>query len=798
VTTRLQPRLAVGLALTTFATLVVEILSTRLLSVLTWYHLSFLAVSLAMLGMASGAVYVFLRGDRASGSRATALLTRATLSMALAIPATHLATLAIPVPPLTEARISLLLPLVLLIVLLGVPFFFSGVSVTVALTRMHAPVGRLYAWDLAGAAAGCLSVIPLLVHTNLTSAMFVAAAAAAVAAWCFARLAGTRGRSALALAVVLAGLAAWNARANAFLVLYPKNQGLWLTADDAAMTAWTTHAYVALGQPGEGPVYFWGPGSHAGQFTATLQWLTLDGEAATPITKWDGRRESLSWVPNDVTSLPYHVRRGDVAVIGVGGGRDILSAIWGGSRHVTGIEVNRSLVELLQHRARVFAGIADRPDVTLVHDEARAYLARTSTRFDIIQMSLIDTWAATGAGAFTLSENGLYTREGWTILLERLKPEGIFSVSRWFSPSRSSETSRLLSLAVASLVDLGVARPSDHMVLASAGNVATLLLSPSPFTAADRHAISSAAAQYGFGILVAPWQPPSDPLLRSIAASASQRQLAAAIADGRYDYSAPTDERPFFFNMLRPASLLDLEAVPRGGVPGGNLRATATLLVLLGVTASLVCGIVIWPLLRAGRPEGFTAAGFAQALLYFGLIGAGFMLVQIPFLQRFSVYLGHPTWTLAVILFGMIGFTGVGSAISDRLSIEARWLPVVPLAVAAALVAETLLIQPVIQATAAWSLAGRTALVVGMVAPVSVLLGTAFPLGVRLVGVASDRAAAWLWGVNGACGVLASVAAVAVSMWFGIHRNLWMAAAAYVLVALLLRGLQRRLGARMA
>ena len=532
-TTRLQPRLAFGLALTTFATLVVEILSTRLLSVLTWYHLSFLAVSLAMLGMASGAVYVFLRGERARGGQAAGLLARATLAMAVAIPLTHLATLAVPVPPLTEARVSLLLPLVVLIVLLGVPFFFSGVAVTIALTRMHAPVGRLYAWDLAGAAAGCLSVIPLLVHTNLTSAMLVAGGATALGAWCFARLAGTRARSALALAVVLFGLGAWNSRANVFPVLYPKNQGLWLTADDAAMTAWTTHAYVALGQPGEGPVYFWGPGSKAGQFTATLQWLTLDGEAATPITKWDGRRESLAWVPHDVTSLPYQVRQGNVAVIGVGGGRDILSAIWGGSRHVTGIEVNRSLVELLQYRARSFAGIANRSDVTLVHDEARAYLSRTPDRFDIIQMSLIDTWAATGAGAFTLSENGLYTREGWTILLERLTPRGVFSVSRWFSPSRSSETSRLLSLAVASLIDLGVSRPADHMVLASAGNVATLLLSPSPFSEGDRDAIARAAAEYGFGLLVAPWQPASDPLLRAIAGSASPAEIASAIADDR-------------------------------------------------------------------------------------------------------------------------------------------------------------------------------------------------------------------------------------------------------------------------
>ncbi len=386
-------------------------------------------------------------------------------------------------------------------------------------------------------------------------------------------------------------------------------------------------------------------------------------------------------------------------------------------------------------------------------------------------MSLIDTWAATGAGAFTLSENGLYTREGWRILLNRLTPRGVFSVSRWFSASRSSETSRLVSLAVAALLDRHVASPAQHLVLAASGNVATLLVSPSPFDQRDRDAIERTVDAFGFRLLLAPWHPGDDALLRAIAASSSPAALASAIDDHRYDYSAPTDERPFFFNMLRPASLLDLDAVPQGGVAGGNLRATVTLLVLLALTTLLVAAIVVWPLVRTGRPPGLSRTDFGLALVYFGLIGAGFMLVQIPFLQRFSVYLGHPTWTLAVILFGMILCTGIGSAISDWIPTSARWLPVAPLAVAVVLVVDTALIQPVVDATAAWSLAGRTAVVLALLAPLSVLLGLAFPIGMRLVGAASDVATAWLWGVNGACGVLASVGAVAVSMWFGIHRN---------------------------
>ncbi len=785
-----QAWLAPGLALTTFATLLVEILCTRLLSVLTWYHLSFLAVTLAMLGMASGAVFVFLRGDAYRGDGASRALTRSATAMAIAIALSHLVTLVIPIPPLTETRLSLVLPLAVVVIVLGVPFFFSGVAVTLALTRTGVPVGWLYAWDLAGAAAGCLLVIPLLVLTNLSTAMLAAASASATAAWCFSRSAGRHASGALALAVTLAIAAGWNGRADALTVLYPKNNRLWLTADGASYRAWTTHAYVVLGQPSEGPVYLWGPGKGAETFTVTLQWLTLDGEAATPMTKWDGRRESLGWVPHDVTSLPYRLRSGRVAVIGVGGGRDLLSALWGGSESVTGIEINRALVDLLEGPYRDFAGLGGHPRVHLVNDEARSWLAREGEPFDVIQMSLIDTWAATGAGAFTLSENGLYTREGWRIFLNRLTPNGIFSVSRWFSPSRASETSRLMSLAVAALLDRGVTRPGDHLVLAASGNVATLLVAVQPFRASDRQRLDAAVSEAGFHLLAAPWHPADDAHLRAILAVDGWPALDRVARDEIYDYSPPTDERPFFFNMLRPSSLGALADVPQGGVAGGNLRATVTLVLLLTLTLLLVVAIIVFPLIRSGLP-GMGARSFAVSLSYFALIGMGFMLIQIPFLQRFSVYLGHPTWTLAVVLFGMILFTGVGSAFSDRVPIGARWLPALPLAISALLVADVLALQSVIDATTTWSLAGRTGVVLTIIAPLAVMLGFGFPLGMRLVGSLSDLATAWMWGVNGATGVLASVAVVCISMWFGIHLNLWIAAIGYLALAAVLAALQR-------
>ena len=284
--------------------------------------------------------------------------------------------------------------------------------------------------------------------------------------------------------------------------------------------------------------------------------MRIDGAAGTDMTRWDGRPESLQWVEHDVTALPYHLRKGgDNAVIGVGGGRDVLTALWAGSRSVTGIEINEVFLDLLEGPLRDYARLADDPRVTLVHDEARSYLTRTDERFDILQMSLIDTWAATGAGAFTLSENGLYTLEAWKTFLHTLKPGGLFSVSRWYSPGRVSETSRLVALATAALLADGAPNPREHMILATTLGVATLVISNQPFTATDLAALDRTAQTFGFQVLLAPRRPAPEPLLARIADSRSSADVEAAVADRQYDYTPPTDERPYFFNTLKLSSL---------------------------------------------------------------------------------------------------------------------------------------------------------------------------------------------------------------------------------------------------
>jgi SAM-dependent methyltransferase len=666
--------LCAGLFLVTLATLMLEVIDTRLLSVLTWYHLSFVAVSVAMLGMAGGAVLVFVGGDLFGRERAPAILPGLTTAFALVLTVSHAANLVIPVPPLRGASVPELLALAITTLVLTIPFVFSGIVITLALTRTSARIGLLYGADLLGAAAGCLAVVWLLNRTDITSSTLIAAACAGLAAVCLARFAGRRLLAPGVVTLLLLGAAAANmAAAHPLGIVYPKDPRLWLHSDAIEYSKWNAHSNVTVRAPIESHVYYWGAAADAPATPAVIAHAAIDGAAGTAFTQWDGDLASLSWTRYDVTAVPYQVRQGQAAVIGVGGGRDVLTALAGGSRSITGIEINDALLDALEGPYRDFARVAGHPAVRLVHDEARSYLTRTQDRFDVLQMSLIDTWAATGAGAFTLTENGLYTRDAWQVFLRALTPTGVFSVSRWYDPANVSETTRLVSLGVASLLDFGVAAPRDHMVLLTQDRVATLLVSPSPFTPADREQIHALSDEYGFGRGVTPWDDSTDRQLQQIATATSEADLRTATAHEFFDFSAPTDRRPFFFNMLKPrASFLPGNAgAGNVGVVSGNLVATRTLAALGVIAAVLVVAIIIWPLLHVGRPKLLPGV-FGTAMAYFALIGLGFMFVQIPFLQRFSVYLGHPTYTFSIVLFLMILSAGVGSFASDRISLERR------------------------------------------------------------------------------------------------------------------------------
>jgi hypothetical protein len=447
-------RFYVAVGLVTAATLMLQIIETRIISVTSWYHLAFFVISIAMFGLTAGAVFVYLRKERFRPERLSYDLTVATLAFALTTDLAILVqfTLVTGSPP----SLTSLIAWMEFALCLALPFFFSGVVVSLALTRSPYPIGKVYGADLIGAAMGCIGALVLLNMTSGPSAVLWVGAVIGLAALGFAsfRLGNHHGATSLGNKLfryrrsILIGCLLF-AIANT-LTTYGVRPTLikdHLEAPaDLAYDRWNSFSRITVAQSDTGPPAMWGPSPRLPRSTIEQRSLTIDGGAGTSIYRFDGNLASLGFLRYDVTNLAYaipNLKTG--AIIGVGGGRDVLSQRLFGVMDVTGIEINPIIVDLLKRRFSDYTAIATLDGVKFEVDEARSWFARTPRSFDVIQMSLIDTWAATGAGAFTLTENGLYTVEAWQRFLGRLNPGGLFTVSRWYAPGEVNETGRLVT-----------------------------------------------------------------------------------------------------------------------------------------------------------------------------------------------------------------------------------------------------------------------------------------------------------------------------------------------------------------
>ncbi len=790
-----------GLATTTLVTLAIELINTRIFSVINWYHLSFVAISIAMLGMTAGAVYVYIRPDNFSEERVPAQLCKYSLLFAISIPVCHILNISFrPGNRIWSDDPYELVQLLMLMSTAAIPFFYSGVVVALSLTRVALPIGRIYFFDLLGASAGCLGVILLLQHMDPSSALFLLGGLAGLAALAYSFDARQRRSRPVTILTVIVS--------TVFILMsilngesYPK--GIRLTHSkgsdvpkNVVVDRWNTHSRILAYPIVQGTPMYWGIGKYAPKRPSRWAFLNIDGDAATTVNEFHPDNVAgIQWIKHDVTSLAYHlIRGGDVAVIGVGGGRDILTALAFGCHHVTGVELNQIFLDLLGDRYRYFSEISTHPDVTLIHDDGRSYLARSREKFDLIQMSLIDTWASTSAGGMTLSENGLYTVEAWQTFLGRLKPGGVLTVSRWFTPEDLGETARLISLATASLLEEGAERPEDHIVLASADRISTIIVSSTPFSRDALQTIRNAVAHYGFGLLLFPGEPAPDPRLTNILEARSTEELSRNVRDPILDLGPPHDDKPFFFNMVKPQSWWSARNLPllESGVITGNLVATENLMTILFAVTFLVLLSIIMPLLLFGRRHGLSPGQFTMSAHYFASIGLGFMLIEIGLIQRFSVLLGHPIWALVVILFSMILFTGIGSLLSDRIPLSGTGIRLfVPIGIFVVILIVTYAIQPAIDATISADFFHRALMTLSFCVPVGLCLGVCFPLGMRLVQEHSKAAMPWMWGINGAFGVLGGVVAMIISMAWGISWSIAIGGMCYLSLALPVSILQR-------
>jgi hypothetical protein len=753
-----------GLFLTTLSLLQFELFLTRIYSVTMWYHFAFMAISLAMFGLAAGAILVEVMKKR----DAHASLANTGLLFALSSAICFAVQLYVPADPESEIMWT-----ALAFTLIAIPFVFGGMVVCVALTRFPAHTGALYAADLAGSAAGCVLTIPILDHIHAPTAVILNAGIAALAAAAFAWPLRTITRwVAATCCVVLVVVAAMNQSTKRIDIQWLKGGRNW---HDGLYEKWNALSRIYVRETGSEP-FGWGmsPAYHPKREIQQL-YLNIDSGAATVITKFDGNLSALEHLKYDVTALAHYLRNPtSVLVIGVGGGRDILTALVFGQRHVTGVEINPDILGVLTNRFGEYTGrLQENPAVTLVHDEARSYIARSAGQYGIIQASLIDTWAATSAGAYVLTENGLYTKEAWVTFLNHLTPDGILTMSRWYYETQPAETLRLTALATASLMELGVADPRQHiMIVRKQDNsevgqysVATILVSKRPFTDADIDRITQISDEMEFLPVLTP-RFAERPEFEAVSTRGKYQQLMRSYP---LNIEAPSDDSPFFFHMLRATDLL--KASTFQGMNERNLKAVKVLGRLLAIVSGLSAVAIIAPLVFRRRVRDTRSF---RLMVYFASIGLAFMMVEIGQLERLIVFLGHPIYGLTVVLFVLLIASSCGSLVSNRMS---RWIWLLPVLLAAFIFAS----PSVTRGFTAASAPVRIAVSALMLFPCGFFMGMAFPLGVKKALYAHKGApTAWYWGINGAFSVVSSVLAVVVAVFWGVTVTLVVGLAAYV------------------
>jgi len=768
-----------------------------------YYHFAFVAISVTMFGMAVGAVAVFLRPAVFVPARVMRHLAVGAALFAGAIVLSYLTHLAIPF--LIEPSLVSAYALALTYAALSVPFVLSGVVVSLALTRFPAQVGSLYAADLTGAALGCVVVGPALRLTDAPSAVIATSAIAAIAGTLFASDARTRtprasGRRLERGCAVLATLLVAAAIAHGLAARH--NAGwlrlMWVKGQYEArplVERWNSFSRIRVIGNADRTIRpsGWGLSSTLPpDRTAHELHLDIDSYAGTELTRYDGVPGSVDHLKYDVTNVGHYLRPDSrVIVVGTGGGRDVLSALAFNQKQVTGVEINEGIIDLVNRRFGDFTGHLDRdPRVRFVNDEARSYLARLQSRADIIQISLIDTWAATASGAFVLTENSLYTVEAWRIFLDHLAPRGILSVSRWYYADRPGEVYRLASLASTALIQMGVARPGEHYAIVRArpaaalngpDGVGTMLLSRDPLSAHDLDVLESVAAKMQFEIVQSPRFSADD----IFAALASADRLSDAVARHPLNIAAPTDDTPFFFHMLRLRDVFNTARWHDQGIVRFNMTAVGVLGVLMLTVTLLTVGCIVAPLLVTGSrfPDRLSnRTGIRSHLLYFVAIGFGFMLIEISQVQRLTIFLGHPVYSLSVVLFSLLLASGLGSLLTSRLGagLHNRRVALLGLLIMT-LIVFGVLTPIVIRQFEAASTPVRIAISVAILLPIGFFMGMAFPIGMQRALAEAPSLAPWLWGVNGAASVCASVLVVVIALGAGITAAFWVGVACYVL-----------------
>lgn len=800
------PHLAVFLI--SAAALAYEILLMRLLGIIQWHHFASMIISLALLGFGASGTFTALAQKRLLDHFHFSFAAAAVL-FSITAPASFAAAQQIPFNPLEILWDSKqFLYLVAVYLILSLPFFFAATCISIRFMHSRQSIHRVYLFDLLGAGFGALGIILLLFLLDPSECLSLISPPGlfAAAMVCLDRKTSRSVKAALILFLagiliaVLIPFGRTGLRISEYKGLYAalRVPGAEVIRESSSPLGWITVVNSPVipfrHVPGMSLNCTVEPPEQLGIF--------IDADSFTPVTRYRGNPGEAAYLDCVSSALPFHLLdRPSVLILGAGGGADVLLALYHQASSIDAVELDPEVVRLVREDFGEFAGHIYASDRVTMHiGEGRGFVAGTHRSYDLIHVSLLDSFHASAAGGFAMSESYLYTVEAFQRCIKRLRPGGFLSITRWLRiPPRDSL--KLFATALAALERSGTDRPGLRLALVRSWKTCTLLVKNGEFTPREIEIMRSFCESRSFDIDYFPgiteeevnrFNVTDEPVIHEGAMALLGPDRIEFMDRYKFNIQPASDDRPYFFHFFKWRVLPEVLSLKgRGGLP--LMEWTYPILVMTlvqALAASLI--LIILPLFflhsAGGRTSGEVRIGF-----YFLFLGLAFLFMEIAFIQKFILFLSHPLYAVSVVLSSFLVFAGLGSSASGRWSEflcrrggqASRSAVGVAVGVIAVLsIAYLALLPSVFEKTMAMSDWAKIPMSMAFIAPLAFFMGMPFPLGLSRVADSAPHFIPWAWGINGCASVLSAVLAALLAIHLGFAMVVGFAVVLYAMAAL--------------
>ncbi len=723
--------------------LLLEIILTRIFSLIFFYHLSFMAVSLALLGLGVGGLVIFLVNSKDNNKDKFFFLSVVVMPWSIVLLLVIFA---------SESFINLA-PHVLLVFSFFaclLPFFLAGYVISYLIKNFKHQVSQLYFFDMLGSALGAFLVILILKYFGGDNGLIVVAFMASLPSIFLSGSFLKRFLTPVILILFFVGNYAFS-----IFVITPQKIS---ESNPPIFSQWNSFSTVGVYRS-ENP---------------NLLAIKIDAAAETDLLSGDYVEKKGQELTDQIQTLVYYLKnKAEVLIIGPGGGRDIATALLFNQLHITGVEINPIIVNnIMKDQFKEYSGkLYFDPRVTIEVDEGRSFIRRSSKKYDIIQATLVDTWAATSAGAFTLTENNLYTVEAFREYLDHLNDNGILSFTRWYVAEEPAETLRLISLGLSAAVsgsnnlNKQIAILSDNLLRAN------FLLKKTPFTVNELESIKKIAQEKDYSILYLPGEQKDNIFYRYL----NSEDFNKFCSNYTYNIDPPKDDKPFFFYTLKLKNFFKSSIFL---LSEQNNLALSVLIILFFIIMLAVLVFFAVPLFFHRKKIKFD-----KLIFLFVFLGIGYIFAEIVFMQKFILFLGHPIYSLTVILAGLLVATGIGSLSTKNWLENLEKKIIYNVLIIAGIFITYSVVLPVLFHGLLWvDIFYRVFISLILIFFPGFFMGRCFPTCIKLISSHGEDYIAWSWAINSACSVFGSVLAVIIAINFGYNLTLLCATLFYLMI----------------